>query len=153
MTHNMLDAVEVLLSRHRQTTRILSDLARTEEAEDKASLLWGLASHMGIYMAVQEAHFYPCIRHRKTKTLVDDALDRHATIKDLLAELLSLECDDITFEPRLRTLREKIESDLREEAGRLFPAVRRVFSEDVLVALGHVIVAQAAFPEERSQLN
>jgi hypothetical protein len=153
MSPHTLDAVEVLLARHRQTARILADIDRTEEAADKASLLWSLAAHMGIYMAVQESHFYPCIRHRKTRALVDDAIDRHAAIKDLLAEMLSLETDDLAFEPGLRTLRETIESDLREEEGKLFPTVRRVFSEDVLVALGHVIAVQASFPEERAQLN
>jgi len=77
------------------------------------------------------------LRNRKaTHDIALEAVEEHAIVKELLAELDELPKDDESWGAKLKVLKENVEHHVEEEEGEMFKKARQVLSDDELESLG-----------------
>jgi hemerythrin superfamily protein len=129
-----MDAIEMLEEQHRDVEDLFEEL-ESAHAADVQDLFDELADQLAVHSLIEEMHFYPAVRARRTADIVLESLEEHHTIKRLLAGLLEMAPNNPQFEARLAVLKEQVEHHVTEEEDELFPKVRKVLDKKQLVAL------------------
>jgi hemerythrin superfamily protein len=129
-----MDAIEMLEEQHRDVEDLFDEL-ETAEAADKQDLFDELADSLAVHALIEEMHFYPAVRARRTDDIRSESLEEHLLIKRSLSELLHLDPRNQLFETRLAALKQQVEQHVTEEEDDLFPKVRKVLDKKELVAL------------------
>jgi hemerythrin superfamily protein len=129
-----MDAIEMLEEQHRDVEDLFDEL-QSAEASDKQDLFDELADSLAVHVLIEEMHFYPAVRARRTEDILLESLEEHILIKRTLAALLHLDPRDDNFQARLAELKAQVEQHVTEEEDDLFPKVRRVLDRKQLQAL------------------
>jgi hemerythrin superfamily protein len=129
------DAVAFLAAQHRAVATLFDQIQQAPAADLKARLFRQVADGLAIHATLEETHFYPAVKERRTKELLLESLEEHLGIKRILADMLDVSVTDPVFAAKLKTLKELVAHHVREEEGTLFPAVRTLFSSDELADL------------------
>jgi hypothetical protein len=129
-----MDAIEMLEEQHRDLEDLFEEL-EAADASDKRDLFDEIADQISVHAVIEERHFYPAVRARRTEDILLESLEEHLSIKRLLADLLQLDPRNQLFEPKLKVLKEQIEHHVKEEEEELFPKVRKVLDRKQLLAL------------------
>lgn len=136
-----MNAVDLLIDQHRQIESRLREWMATEDAARRAALFAEVGDHLTVHMASEEQVFYPAVKAARTEEILLESLEEHLSLKRLLADLVALDVDDKTFEPKFEVLKEQTEHHHREEEDDLFPKVRRMLEAQRLDALGDEMLA------------
>lgn len=137
-----MDAIEMLEEQHRDVEDLFEELELAASG-DRQDVFDEIAIQLSVHAAIEERHFYPAVRARRTEDILLESLEEHATIKRLLADLVQLDPSNELFAPRLRELKAEVEHHVREEEEELFPKVRKVLDRKQLLALAEdMIVTQ-----------
>jgi hemerythrin superfamily protein len=149
----MADPVELLVHDHRRMEQMLDKLAHAEGA-DRAPLLEEIADALAAHVALEEEHFYPAVRARRTEDILLESLEEHLSLKRVMSDLLDLDPANPHWEPKVHVLKEQAEHHHREEEEHLFPKVEKLFDAEQLDALGSVMsnalaALQAEHPRDR----
>jgi hemerythrin superfamily protein len=129
-----MDAIEMLEEQHQDVEDLFDELASADFA-DKQDLFDELADQLAVHTSIEEIHFYPAVRARRTEDILLESLEEHLSIKRLLADLLQLDPRNEQFEPKVQALKALVEHHVKEEEDGLFPKVRKVLDHEQLVAL------------------
>jgi len=129
-----MDAIEMLEEQHRDVEDLFEEL-ESADAADKQDLFDELADQLAVHTLIEEMHFYPAVRAKRTSDILDESLEEHLTIKRILANLLRLDPSNPQFGIRLAVLKEQVDHHVTEEEDKLFPKVRKVLEKKELVAL------------------
>ena len=122
------DAIAVLTEEHEQVKAMFEQY---EELGDRAhvskhKLALQICEALTQHARKEEEIFYPAVRQAiKEDDLMDEALVEHASAKDLIAQIQSMEPGDDLFEAKVKVLSEMIEHHVEEEEGEMFPKVRK----------------------------
>jgi hemerythrin superfamily protein len=135
------DAVEMLTEQHREVENLFEQLESAGDADEKEELFQELANKLAIHAKIEEQHFYPAVREKKTEEMVLEAFVEHTSIKRLLADLLETSSDDASFDAKIKVLKEQVEHHVEEEESELFDAAKQVLSEDELMAVGQEMMS------------
>lgn len=138
-----MNAIELLETQHREVEDLFAALEEAEDADEKGELFDDLADALAVHAAIEERHFYPTVRERRTEDILLESLQEHLAIKRALAALLDLDPGDGAFDTRLRELKGEVEHHVRDEEKELFPKVRNILSADELDSLGDEMLATA----------
>jgi hemerythrin superfamily protein len=122
----------VLESQHRAVEDLFDRLEKARAADTKSVLFREIADNLAIHAAIEEHHFYPAVKERRTQDILLGSLEEHLGIKRILADMLDVSVTDPIFDAKLKTLKGQVEHHVGEEEGTLFPKVRNVFSSDEL---------------------
>ena len=78
----------------------------------------------------EEEIFYPAVREpsKDNEDLVDEATVEHASAKDLIAQIMSMDSTDELYDAKVKVLSEQIEHHVGEEEGEMFPKARKAGS-------------------------
>lgn len=131
-----MEATEYLTRQHREIEEALRTALATEDADVKRSQFLDIADALILHIAAEEQVFYPAVHRQPNEDVLLESLEEHLALKRLLSDLLALDGDDVTFQPKLHVLREQAEHHHRDEERKLFPAVREKFDAARLAALG-----------------
>ncbi|WP_437753416.1 hemerythrin domain-containing protein [Sorangium sp. So ce1389] len=135
-----MDAIDLLERHHRELEEQFSGLKKassvTAEQFSKAADL--LATHI----TIEEQHFYPAVRARRTEDILLESLEEHLSLKRVLADLLALQTTDEKFGPKLHVLAEQLEHHHKEEEEHLFPKVKKILDESGREELGQTMQAR-----------
>ena len=137
-----MSAIDLLESQHREVDALFEALEDASSTEQKAGLFDQLADKLAIHAAIEEHHFYPAVRARRTEDILLESLEEHLSIKRVLADLLDTDADDETFDAKIKVLQEQVEHHVGEEEADLFPKVRQLFDATELDALEQEMVAE-----------
>jgi len=137
-----MSAIDLLEGQHREVEALFSELEEADGTEEKARLFDQLADKLAIHAAIEEHHFYPTVRERRTEDILLESLEEHLSIKRLLADLLDTAADDKTFDAKIKVLQEQVEHHVGEEEGDLFPKVKKLLDATELDALEQEMVAE-----------
>jgi hemerythrin superfamily protein len=149
-----MDAIEMLEEQHRDVEDLFEEL-ESAEASDKQDLFDELADQLTVHATIEEQHFYPAVRAKRTEDILLESLQEHLSIKRLLADLLQLDPRNEEFDPKIKVLQEQVQHHVQEEEEELFPKARKVLDQKQLVAIAEdMIVMQeklldAGDPRER----
>jgi hemerythrin-like domain-containing protein len=102
------------------------ELAENEGSEsDRQALAQQICTMLTVHATVEEELFYPAAREAlKEDDLIDEAVVEHASAKDLIAQLESMQAGDDLYDAKVKVLGELIDHHVEEEEDEMFPKMR-----------------------------
>ncbi len=143
-----MSAIDLLESQHREVAKLFKQIEKTSSGEEKIRLFEEIADKLAIHAAIEEHHFYPAVKAKRTEDILLEAVEEHLVIKRSLADLLQLEVGDEHFDAKITVLKEEVEHHVGEEEKDLFPKVKKILSKQELDALEQEMVAEQEELEE-----
>jgi hemerythrin superfamily protein len=144
-----MNAIDMLESQHREVEELFSKFEKARQTAKKEELFTKIADSLAIHASIEEHHFYPAVRDRRTEDILLESLEEHLGIKRILNDLLDLAADDDTFDAKIAVLKEEVQHHVKEEEGTLFPKVRKLFDKAELEGLGDEMAAEQAELEDK----
>ena len=132
-----MEATDYLTRQHREIEEALHKALATDDPDAKRSQFLDIADALIMHIAAEEQVFYPAVHRQPNEDVLLESLEEHLALKRLLSDLLALQGDDVTFQPKLHVLREQAEHHHRDEERKLFPEVREKLDAAQREALGH----------------
>ena len=100
-------------------------------SETSEQLFAQLREDLELHVHAEERVLYPALREAEgTQELVEEALEDHALVQDLLDELAASHMDDEAWNEKLELLGEYVEDHVEEEEGDIFDMARQLFSAE-----------------------
>ena len=122
-----MNAIDLLKSQHREVAKLFSKLEKASKAADKTELFEEIADKLAVHAAIEEHHFYPAVKAKRTEDILLESLEEHLGIKRVIADLLEVSAEDETFDAKAKVLKEQVEHHVEVEESDLFPKVKRLF--------------------------
>ena len=130
MSEEKQDALDLLDADHRAVRQLFRDYRKlaandAPEARRKA-LAEQICMELTIHAKLEEELFYPPVREAiRDDDLMDEAEVEHASAKDLIVQILSMDPHEELYDAKVTVLGEYIEHHVREEREQMFPKARR----------------------------
>jgi Hemerythrin HHE cation binding domain len=122
--------------------------ARLEEAEDphqRDKLFQEIRLELLRHKEAEERTFYAALRQLpEIGARIEEAIEEHADIAELIVELDGLDSDEDDFAAQLDELHEEIEHHVEEEEGETFAQARQLLSEAQAKKLAKEFLAEKA---------
>ena len=137
------DAITLLTEDHDRVKALFEQYEELGERAhvSKQKLALKICSELTKHATAEEEIFYPAVRAAtKADDIMDEAAVEHASAKDLIAQIISMEATDDLYDAKVKVLSELIEHHVQEEENEMFPKVRK--SKLDLDALGAEIAAR-----------
>ena|SRR5437868_5588452 len=136
-----VNAIEMLEAQHREVEELFATLEKARSSESKRRIFVELADKLAIHATIEERHFYPSVNAKRTEDILLESLEEHLGIKRVLADLLAIDVHDQTFDAKVKVLKEQVEHHVGEEEDDLFPKVKRIMDEEMLLAIAQLMTA------------
>lgn len=125
-TDGMTDAVSLLTADHAEVAGLFEDYEALVDNEgdddDKQALAERICALLTVHTTVEEEIFYPAAREAlDQQNLLDEAEVEHASAKDLIDQIQSMEPNDDLYDAKVKVLGEYINHHVQEEEGEIFP--------------------------------
>jgi hemerythrin superfamily protein len=122
----MMDAVSLIEQDHRHVEDLFTqfETAGRQAYKTKDDLVLQITSELQA-MAAEEG-----------KELVQEAVEEHQQVKQLLAELGQMTAEDDGFDDKVQLLIDNVRHHVEEEESEMLPQARQVLGEDRLRQLG-----------------
>ena len=143
-----MSAIDLLESQHREVAKLFKQIEKTSSGEEKIRLFEEIADKLAIHAAIEEHHFYPAVKAKRTEDILLEAVEEHLVIERTIADLLQLDVGDEHFDAKITVLKEEVEHHVGEEEKDLFPKVKKILSKEELDALEQEMIAEQAELEE-----
>ena len=134
-----MNVLNLLKADHKKVAGILEKLEPTTErgVKTRNELFTTLKTELDAHAYIEETYFYPVLeKSDETHDIALEAVEEHAIVKELLAELDALRKDDESWGTKLKVLKENVEHHVEEEEGEMFKKARKVLSDAELESLG-----------------
>jgi len=139
-----MNAIELLKSQHREVAKLFAKAEKAKSPADKGELFDQIADKLAVHAAIEEHHFYPAVKAKRTEDILLESLEEHLGIKRVITDLMDTDADDETFSAKLKVLQEQVEHHVEEEETDLFPKVSKLFDKEQLEAIGQEMSAEQA---------
>jgi len=132
-----MDAIEMLKSQHREVEALFKKYEEKGDnaAKGKQRIFESIADALAVHATIEEKHFYPAVKEKRTEDILLEALEEHVGIKRVIADLLKTDSSNETFDAKIKVLKEQVAHHVEEEEGDLFPKVKKIFAKDELTAI------------------
>jgi hemerythrin-like domain-containing protein len=139
-----MNALDLLKQQHEEVTKLFKQFKKLEEGStaERRELFVMIADRLSAHATIEEQYFYPSIKAENTEELLREAVEEHLAVKRILADLLEMEPADENFNAKMTVIMENVEHHIEEEETELFKLVKKVLSEDQLLALGVQMMAE-----------
>lgn len=137
-----MDAIQLIVSDHREVERLFKEFERAERAGDaarQADCVRSLVRELSVHASIEEQFVYPALRQRVGDDRVHDALEEHHGAKVTLDEIDALPVDHPRLASKVRLLAENVRRHVEEEERELLPALERALGDDGRRDLGDVL--------------
>ncbi|HEX3419351.1 MAG TPA: hemerythrin domain-containing protein [Stellaceae bacterium] len=116
-------AIDLLEQDHRQVEEWFDEYDELKKDNDrKAELAQKICLALKVHAQIEEEIFYPQAREAtKDNDLIDEAVVEHATVKNLIADIESMEVGEDLYDAKIRVLGEMVKQHIKEEEEELFP--------------------------------
>ena len=116
-------AIDLLEQDHREVEEWFDEYDELKEDDArKAELAQKICLALKVHAQIEEEIFYPQAREAtKDNDLIDEAVVEHATVKNLIAEIESMEVGEDLYDAKIRVLGEMVKQHIKEEEEELFP--------------------------------
>jgi iron-sulfur cluster repair protein YtfE (RIC family) len=128
-----MDLYQLLKQDHQKAKRLFEQLSDTSDraVKSRERLFTQLKQELELHTEVEEQHFYPALRDQEeTRDLVEEALEEHSEVKEMLEELDSADKEDDGWAEQLAELQENVEHHVQEEETQLFPRAQKVLKKE-----------------------
>lgn len=125
-----LDAVQLLTADHKEVKQLFKQYEKLVEAdagdEEKQMLAEQICTMLTVHAMIEEEIFYPAARESiEEQDLLDEAEVEHASAKDLIAQIQSMEPSEELYDAKVTVLGEYIDHHVKEEESEMFAKVKK----------------------------
>lgn len=122
------DAVALLTADHDKVKKLFREFDQCDASHQglKHDLAQQICMDLTIHATIEEEIFYPAARAETSdQQQVDEALEEHGTIKELVSRIRGMATGDSELDGTVQTLRECVEHHVTEEEQEMFPQMRQ----------------------------
>ena len=131
----MPNATQMIRQDHKKVEGLFKKFEQTKGAQAKRRLAENAMAELEVHAALEEEIFYPAVKREVDDgSMVQEALEEHQTVKQLISELKGMEEADDEFESQFSQLIENVQHHVEEEENEMLPKVEE--SELDLNSLG-----------------
>jgi hemerythrin superfamily protein len=133
------DAIAVTVEDHRRVEGLFKQYEGAGDQSDKnGKLVKQMIQELSIHAAIEEQVLYPAMRDalEDGEKRFKEAIQEHAEVKNLLAELEASSPEDGQFDDKVQTLIADVRHHVEEEEQELLPQLRDALDDDLLRTLG-----------------
>jgi hemerythrin superfamily protein len=137
------DAIALLIEDHETVKDMFEQFEQLGDRAhvSKHKLALQICEELTKHTMIEEEIFYPAVRKAiKDEDMMDEAIVEHASAKDLIAQIQTMEPTDDLFDAKVKVLSEMIEHHVEEEETEMFPKVRKTKLD--LEELGEAMAAR-----------
>jgi hemerythrin-like domain-containing protein len=156
-TRKASGAIALLTADHDKVKKLFKQFERLHEDQDDegaAQIAAQICNELTVHATIEEELFYPQVRDAiDDADLVDEAEVEHATAKDLIAQIESMDSTDDKYAAKVMVLGEYINHHIKEEQNEMFPKARRAKLDmealgEQLIQRKHDLMAERGMDEE-----
>ncbi len=143
-----VNAINLLKADHKKVKGLLEDLESTTErgAKKRKKLLDQIETELKVHTSIEEEIFYPAfrdaVRKKEDREMYFEALEEHHVVKGVLPEMKDTDPASEEFGAKSKVLKELVTHHAKEEEKEMFPAAKKVLSDDELEQLGERMQAR-----------
>ena len=138
------DAIAMLKADHAKVKKLFKEFERLhdEESDEEAEeVAQQICNELTIHATIEEEIFYPAVRDAiDDGDLLDEAEVEHASAKDLIAQIESMDVSDDKYAAKVIVLGEYIDHHVKEEQDEMFPKAMKAKLD--MAALGEQMLAR-----------
>ena len=129
-TRSQADATTLLAKDHKDVKALFKRYEKLTKAEadgsERQELAEQICEMLTVHAQIEEEIFYPAVREADVdEDLLDEAEVEHASAKDLIGQIQSMQPEDDLYDAKVTVLGEYINHHVEEEEGEMFPKARR----------------------------
>ena len=125
-----MDIYSLIKKDHQEIANLFRRLKAAEGFSETSEQLFAqLREELELHAHAAERVWYPALQEAEgTQELVEEALDNHELVRDLLDELAASRMDNEAWNEKLEVLEEHVEDHIEDEEGDIFDVARQLFS-------------------------
>jgi hemerythrin superfamily protein len=135
-----MDAIRVLEADHRKVERLFQEYQQGGggPSDRKRRLAHDIREALSVHAAIEELHLYPVVRETLSggDALVEEALEEHQQVKEMLAALEKIDVSDAGFDQKMTELQQDVQHHVEEEEGEIFPELGERLTAERLNEIG-----------------
>jgi len=126
-------AIDMLQADHRRVRTLFQHYQSTNDQSMKRRIAEQIFVELEVHAQLEEMVFYPAFEaaaDAEGEVLVEDARQEHLMVKELIADLRSMDATDEEFEPQFEALMVGVEDHVQEEETAMFPEAEEVLADE-----------------------
>ena len=120
------DAIALLIGDHRKVAGLFKKFEKAKGAQ-KGNLAREICLELSVHTMIEETLFYPALRGKAEKDMLDEAHVEHDSAKVIIADVLASRIGSDFYDAKIKVLSELIKHHVKEEEqrGGLFTQARK----------------------------
>lgn len=113
-----MNAIDLIKTDHQNVHNLFAEYVAcdVDDIDQREDLFQQIEKELLAHGDAEEQILYPAVQ-TEAPDIVEEALEEHQEVKQLLSEMLEYEVDDEEFESRMNTLMNAVEHHVEEEEG------------------------------------
>lgn len=120
------DAIDLLIRDHTVVKDLFEEFEKSSGRAAKKKIAAQVLAELKIHAALEEEIFYPAVRRRIGKGIMNEADEEHHVAKLLIAELEDLNGRGDHYDAKFKVLSENVRHHIKEEENEMLPKAREV---------------------------
>ena len=129
-----MNGVFVLKQDHRKVEELFAKFLQVQDSQDEREQVFQeIQTELSAHTAAEEKVFYPLLT-AEIPDQVDEALEEHLEVKEMLAELLDMEFDEQNFDWKFTAMMKAVQHHVEEEersGGIMDVALQKISQENL----------------------
>ena len=118
----MPNATQMIRQDHKKVEGLFKKFEQTKGAQAKRRLAENAMAELEVHAALEEEIFYPAVKKEVDDgSMVQEAIEEHQTVKQLISELKGMDEADEEFESQFSQLVENVQHHVEEEENEMLP--------------------------------
>jgi len=138
-----MDALSLLKEDHQKVKKLMGEIEKTTErgVKTREELFNKLVAELTVHEQIEEQIFYPRVKEqattKKVEEMINESFEEHHFVDKVKEEIEGTPFESEQWAAKFKVMMENIEHHaIEEEEGKLFPQVRKIFSETELEEMG-----------------
>ena len=138
-----MNVIDVLKQDHRKVEQLFAKFLQLQDSEEERELvLHEIETELSAHAEAEEKVFYPLLS-AEIPDQVDEAVQEHTEIREMLAELLDMEFNDEDFDWKFTAMIKAVQHHIEEEErdGGIMDIARQKINDENLTTMANDIQA------------
>jgi hypothetical protein len=117
-------AISILIKDHDTVKDLFDSFEKAESASEKENIIDRAVTELKIHAVIEEEIFYPAVRKRVGKDVMNEADEEHHVVRVLIAELDAMGRTDGHRDAKFKVLTESVRHHIKEEEKEMLPKAK-----------------------------